>query len=197
MQRNAGLVADGGQQLELGLAELTRHLAVDVQHAENGVSGSHRRAHHRADPLPDDAFAAHVAIVGQRIVGEDGDALFEHVVDHRPRQHHLAGGVAVLGAHGHHVDVFRIPFSRPHDDGSAIAAAHLEDGRDNRIEQRFHAAGAGEDFRHLVQRGQVFLRRLQQVRLVLALIDLREELELGRVDRARHDRLAARLDEAQ
>ena len=58
-------------------------------------------------------------------------------------------------------------------------------------------AGARQDLRHLVQRRQVFLRRLEQVRFVLALVDLREELELGRVDGALHQRLAARFDEAE
>ena len=46
VERDAGLVADGGEQFELRLIEFARHLAVDVEHAEDLIGGAHRRAHH-------------------------------------------------------------------------------------------------------------------------------------------------------
>ena len=141
------------------------------------------------------AFAADVSLVGERIVGERGNALLEHVVDDRARQLHFAGRLAVLGADRDHVDAAGLLVA--HQDRGAIAAAHLEDRLDDRIEQRFDARRARQDVRHLVQRRQVFLRRFEQVRFVLALVDLRQEFELGRIDGALHQRVAARFDDAE
>ena len=84
-----------------------------------------------------------------------------------------------------------------HQDRRAIAAGHFEDRRDDRIEQRFDAGGARQDLRHLVQRRQILLRRFEQVRLVLALVDVRQELELVGIDGALHQRVAARFDDAE
>ena len=195
MHRDAGLITDRRQQLELGFAELPRHHAVDVEHAEDLVGGAQRRAHHRANPLLHDALAADVALVHQRIVGERRDALVEHVVDHGARQRHRAGRLAVLGAHRHQVDLGGVLVT--HQDRGAIAAGYFEDRRHDRIEQRFDAGRARQDLRHLVKRRQVLLRGLEQVRLVLALVDLRQKLELVRIDGALHQRVAARLDDAE
>ena len=89
MERDAGLIADRRQQLELGLAELVRAVAVDVQHAENRFRRPHRRAHHRADALTDDALAGAVSRVGQRVVREGRDAVLEDVAHDGSRQHHV------------------------------------------------------------------------------------------------------------
>ena len=135
-------------------------LAVDVEHAENRVGRAHRRAHHRADPLPHDAFAAAVSLIGQRIIGERRNALLEHVVDDRARQRHLRPTLLPsLRAHRDHVDFVAGRAWRAHQDGGAVAAADFEDRRQDRIKQRFDRAGPRQDVRHLVQRGQVLLRR--------------------------------------
>ena len=198
VHRDAGLVPDGGQQLQFGFAEFLGFQAVDVEHAQNGLGRAHRRAHHRPDLLPHDAFAADVALVGQRVIGEGGNALLDDVVHDRARQHHLARALAfVARAHGDQVDFVAGRAGRAHQDGGAVAAAHLQDGRQNRIKQRFDRACPRQDVRHLVQRGQVFLRGDQQLVFVLALVDLRQELELGRVDGALHEGVAARFDEAE
>ena len=199
MQRNAGLVPHSSQQFQLGLAELTGRTAIDVEHAQNGVGGSHRRAHHRTNALPDNALAANVALVSQGVVGKCRNALLEHVVYHGARQGHRAGGAAVGGAHRHQVDdvVGAGAIGRPHENGRAIAAADLENRRQNGIEQRLDTAGARQDVGHLVQRRQILLRRRQQVGVVLAPGDLRQKLELGRIDRALHQRLTARFDDAE
>ena len=105
------------------------------------------------------------------------------------------GGLAVLGADRDQVD--GAGFLVAHQDRGAIAAGHFEDRRHDRIEQRLDARRARQDVRHLVQRRQVLLRRLEQVRFVLALVDLRQEFELGRIDGALHQRVAARFDDAE
>ena len=144
---------------------------------------------------PHDRLAADVSLVGERIVGERRNALLEHVVDDRARQLHFARRLAVLGAHRDHVDGAGLGVA--HQDRGAIAAGHIEDRLHDRIEQRFDARRARQDVRHLVQRRQVLLRRLEQVRFVLALVDLRQEFELGRIDGALHQRVAARFDDAE
>ena len=76
VHRDAGLVADRRQQLEVGLVEPAGAAqAVDVQRAEDLVGGPQRHAHHRPDALADDALPFAEPRVAARVVREDRHAL--------------------------------------------------------------------------------------------------------------------------
>ncbi len=58
MERHSGVIADGGEELEILLAEAARAtLAVHIEGSEYLVGRPQRDAHHRADTLADDALA--------------------------------------------------------------------------------------------------------------------------------------------
>ena len=80
VKRHAGVVSDGGKELQILLAETSgTALAVDVDRAENLVGRSERHAHHRPDALSDDALAAREPRIDAGIARERRDALGDRV----------------------------------------------------------------------------------------------------------------------
>ena len=101
-----------------------------VQDAENLVRRAHRRAHHRTNLLPDDAFTRAVPVIRERIVRERGDAMLEHVAHHRAGQAHTFHLRAGPSARAHRDNAHRrIRAARglAQQDGRAIAPGHVQD----------------------------------------------------------------------
>ena len=91
VQGDAGVVADGREQLEVLLAETAgTALAVDVERAEYLVGRPERHAHDRPDALADDALAAREPRVHAGVARERRHALHDRVGDERPAQRERA-----------------------------------------------------------------------------------------------------------
>ncbi len=150
MQRDTRLISDRRQELEFRLAELVGGRAVHIQHAENRFGRPHRRTHDRPDALLHDALAGDISQVGERVVGESGDAVLENVADDGVRQDHVARAAGARSCtDGNDLDFGRqVAFTgretvgRAHENRGAAAAGDLENRGQDRIEQPFDAGRA-------------------------------------------------------
>ncbi len=85
MNRDPSLIADQSQQLEVALGERAgQTAAVGVEDADDALVSRHRRTHHRADLLLDDAFPFLVPGVGRRVPTQGRCGVFQHVLHDRP-----------------------------------------------------------------------------------------------------------------
>src|SRR5687768_14753949 len=91
MKRDARLIANRRQQLELELIELVGAVTVNVKHAKNRIGRSHWRAHDRSESLAHDALAGRVSLVGEGVMREGGDPVLEDIAHDGARQHHFSG----------------------------------------------------------------------------------------------------------
>ncbi len=186
MERDTGLIADCGQQLELGFGEGAGVLTVDVEHAQYFVGRAHRRAHHGSNAVANDALAAAVATIGKRVVTEGREAVLEDVVDHGARDGHVLR-TAARGARGHRLDVG--PRAGTDENGRALAAGGVENSRQNRVEQRLGGGRTREPRGDVMQHRDIALG-LRERRLIVAAAPTLEKRRPRGIDRSPDQRLA-------
>ncbi len=104
LDRDAGLVADQRQQLQVAFGEGAGAAAVvGVEHAEHRIVGGYGGAHDGADLLADDAFAGAVAGVRRGVLAQGRDSVLQNVLHHGPAHRDFAGAAVPLAV------------ARPHD----------------------------------------------------------------------------------
>ena len=164
MQRDAGVIADRREQLEILLAEASRAaLAVDVERAEDLVGRPQRHAHHRADALADDALrrARSARPRWRRARTIDTPLAIVSVTSVRLSVNAPLTPGCAAATRRRRLRRPSLPSRRSTQRG-AIGRGDFEDGLERGVRQRLQVARAGQHFGHAVQRLEMPLRALQQ-----------------------------------
>ena len=185
MHRDAGLVADGGQQLQVRLVEPAGAAeAVHIQRAEDRVGGPQRHAHHRPDVLADDALPIAEPRVAARVVREDGNAVGDDAGHQRPAHGEPLGRLR-LRPRRQHVEGDGPRARAPQDHGAPIGRQDVEDGAKRHVRQPLDVPPGGERLAHAMQRGEMPLGALEERQL--------QPVETRGLDAPLDDRLDRRL----